>query len=298
MTRLIVYIGMAAALGAVHRQGNEFRWRGQIAPGRAIEIKGVGGDIRAEFTPGAQVEVVAVKRSRESDPDSVTIHVVEHPGGVTICAVYSIPVGSDASGSIRIDAEGDLAGRGPGDEMNACRPGAWRNLRVGENDVRVDFVVRVPAGVRFIGRAMQGEVAALSLRSPVSAHSMSGDVRVSTSESAEAATLSGDIEASLGRVGKGDPLRFTTLSGKIDLSVPRGTDADLRAESFSGRIISTDFPLDAAPAYAYSYEYPAEPKPHRWDFAFGKKATGTVGRGGREIRLQTLSGDIRVRRTP
>lgn len=297
MTRLIVYIGMAAVLGAAHGQENEFRWRGQIAPGRAIEIKGVGGDIRAEFTPGDQVEVVAVKRSRERDPDSVPIRVVEHPGGVTICAVYPVPVGSDASGSIRIDAEGDLAGRRYDDEMNACRPGAWRNLRVGENDVRVDFVVRVPAGVHFIGRAIQGEVAALSLRSPVSAHSMSGDVRVSTSESAEAATLSGDIEASLGRVGEGDPLRFTTLSGKIDLSLPRGTDADLRAESLSGRI-SADFPLDAAAAYAYSYEYPMKPKPYRRDFRFGKKVTGTVGRGGREIRLQTLSGDIRVRRTP
>ena len=59
-----------------------------IAPGQAIEIKGVNGDVRAEPSGSNEVEVVAVKRAQRDNPESVRIEVVPHAGGVTICAVY------------------------------------------------------------------------------------------------------------------------------------------------------------------------------------------------------------------
>src|SRR5438046_6608556 len=65
----------------------EFHWKGQLAAGKAIEIKGVNGDVSAVAGSG-DVEVTAVKHAHRSDPDEVKIAVVEHPDGVTICAVY------------------------------------------------------------------------------------------------------------------------------------------------------------------------------------------------------------------
>src|SRR5215208_4550939 len=55
------------------RQGTEFRLREPLAAGRTLEIRGVNGGVSAEPASGAEFEVVAVKRSRRSDPDEVRV---------------------------------------------------------------------------------------------------------------------------------------------------------------------------------------------------------------------------------
>ena len=65
----------------------DFAWRGRVGAGQTLEIRGVNGGITADAS-GGEVEVTAVKRGRNSDPASVEVKVVEHGGGVTICAVY------------------------------------------------------------------------------------------------------------------------------------------------------------------------------------------------------------------
>jgi hypothetical protein len=65
-----------------------FFWEGSLDPGKAIEIKGINGDIRAYASRGSNIEVEAVKIGRRGDPDEVVIEVVPHSDGITICAVY------------------------------------------------------------------------------------------------------------------------------------------------------------------------------------------------------------------
>src|SRR2546430_8480372 len=105
---------------------DEFHWKGPVAAGKAIEIKGVNGDVRAIAGSG-DVEVTAVKHARRSDPDDVKIEVVQDEDGVTICAVYP----SD------------------GRRENRCEAGEGGHMDVRDNDVVVDFTLRVPE----IGRA-------------------------------------------------------------------------------------------------------------------------------------------------
>src|SRR5919197_6070321 len=142
--------GVAAAtllpLGRAAAQ-TEFHWKGRVAPGKAIEIKGVNGDVRAVAGSG-ETEVTAVKHAHRSDPDDVKIEVVEHEDGVTICAVY------------------------PSDERreNRCEAGEGGHMSVHDNDVKVDFTVRVPQGVKFIGKTVNGEVEAGGLASDVDAN--------------------------------------------------------------------------------------------------------------------------------
>src|SRR5437879_9341789 len=88
---IVALLPAAAALALAPRTAaaqREFHWKGTVAPGKAIEIKGVNGDIRADAGSG-DVEVSAVKHARRSDPDEVKIEVVQHGDGVTICAVRS-----------------------------------------------------------------------------------------------------------------------------------------------------------------------------------------------------------------
>src|SRR5262245_44935236 len=69
-------------------------WHKAIPAGRTVEIKGVIGDISATAATGNEVEVVAKKTAKKDDPSAVKIEVVEHEGGVSICAVYP-PGGRD-----------------------------------------------------------------------------------------------------------------------------------------------------------------------------------------------------------
>src|SRR3989475_11712608 len=86
---IVALLPAAAALALAPRTAaaqREFHWKGTVAPGKAIEIKGVNGDVRASAGSG-DVEVSAVKHARRSDPDEVKIEVVQHEDGVTICAL-------------------------------------------------------------------------------------------------------------------------------------------------------------------------------------------------------------------
>src|SRR5262245_19066786 len=69
----------AAKYGSRHTSSDspDFEWHGRIASGKAIEIKGINGGISAEPTTGSEVEVVATMSARHSDPDEVTIEVIE-----------------------------------------------------------------------------------------------------------------------------------------------------------------------------------------------------------------------------
>src|SRR5574341_2648798 len=87
----VVTVAALAGLGARPAAGQDFSWKGRVAAGKVLEIKGVNGDIRALSASGDQIEVTATKHARRSDPDEVEIRVVEHADGVTICAVYPTP---------------------------------------------------------------------------------------------------------------------------------------------------------------------------------------------------------------
>ena len=75
-------------------------WKGTIAQGGVIEIKGVNGDITAAPASGGEVEVAAVMRGRRSNPADVRLDIVQHGDGVTICAVYPSPDGAPTSASL------------------------------------------------------------------------------------------------------------------------------------------------------------------------------------------------------
>ena len=64
---IVALLPAAAALALAPRTAaaqREFHWKGPVAPGKAIEIKGVNGDVRASAGSG-DVEVTAVKRAQE-----------------------------------------------------------------------------------------------------------------------------------------------------------------------------------------------------------------------------------------
>ncbi|HEX7177089.1 MAG TPA: DUF4097 family beta strand repeat-containing protein [Pyrinomonadaceae bacterium] len=250
-------VAVVAARPAPQDQGNEFRWTGRLASGRVIEVKGVNGRVNAEGTAaGGEVEVVATKRARQSDPASVRVEVVEHADGVTICAVYP---------------------NGDRNKQNRCVPGEGGNMSVQNNDVQVDFTVRVPAGVRFHGKTVNGGVEADNIAADVEAYTVNGGISVSTTGLVKAMTVNGSIRATMGRADWQGELQFATVNGGIDLIFPSTLSTEVEAETLNGHI-ETDFPITAQGRLSK------------------RRLEGVINGGGRELRLKTVNGNVEIRR--
>ncbi len=250
--------GLACTVGAgpLAAQQDEFHWRGRLASGETITIRGVSGDIRALPASGGEAEVSAVKHARQDDPEEVEIEVVPHAGGVTICAVYPAP-----------------RRRPP----NECLPDGEGRNNTSDNDVEVDFTVRVPRGVHFVGKTVQGDVTADSLGGNVEAHSVNGDVDVSTTGYAEASSVNGTIRASMGRADWTGSLELSSVNGGITVVLPSDVSATVEASTVNGSIDS-DFPLTVQGRFS------------------ARRFSGSIGGGGRQLRLETVNGSIRLRR--
>jgi hypothetical protein len=257
-TRTFVAAAVAAvfAAGAPRAAAQDFTWAGAIAQGRAIEIKGVNGDVRAEPSGSNQVEVVAVKTARRDDPASVRIEVVPHAGGVTICAVY--PTRSGA-------------------RPNECAAGDGGRNNVQNNDVTVRFTVRVPAGVTFVGTTVNGDVEATRLNGDVALHTVNGSVTFSTTGGARANTVNGSIRGEMGRADWSDTLSMSTVNGSITLTLPAGLNTEVRAATVNGDI-TADFPITVQGRVSR------------------RRLDGTIGGGGRTLALDTVNGSITLKR--
>ena len=179
---------------------------------------------------------------------------MEHAGGVTICAVYP------SSGA-----------------PNECKPGEGGRMSVRDNDVNVEFRVTVPAGVRFVGRTVNGGIEASGITADAEAHTVNGGVELDATGTARAETVNGGITARLGRTDWTGALTLKTVNGGIEMTMPEGLSADVKASTVNGDI-QTDFPLTVTGRISR------------------RKLEGTIGSGGRLLELSTVNGGIELRK--
>ncbi len=246
--------GFSDSFNGPKRTAAPFKWTGSLAAGKTFEVRGVNGPIRAVASSGSEIELVAIRTGRRSDPESVRIEVVPHAAGVTVCAVY--PSRDDS-------------------RPNECRPGGAR-MNVRNNDVNVEFEIQVPRGVAFEGRTVNGRIQAeVDGRAAVS--TVNGSIEVDAGTLTEATTVNGSIQATV-REGGGssEDVKLSTVNGSVRLRLPEGLNADVSAKTVNGGITS-DFD---------------EIEVHKkWG---PRSAEGRLGRGGRDLALSTVNGGIRI----
>ncbi|HEU4404801.1 MAG TPA: DUF4097 family beta strand repeat-containing protein [Polyangiaceae bacterium] len=241
--------------------GADFRYAKALPAGQTVSIRNLVGTIRAEPSSSSTLEVVATKVSEGGDPALVRVVASEHAGGVTVCALY--PGGGDS-------CEGGGRGEGRGTKAH----GESREVKV-----RVDFVVRVPAGLTFEAANVSGDIEARGLRGDVRATAVSGDVAVSTASGAvEAKSVSGAVRVAMGAPREGVASSASAVSGSVEVRLPAQSNFDAEASTVSGRI-ETDFGLPVQRGFV------------------GQSLRGRVGRGGAQLRLDTVSGGIRISRS-
>jgi DUF4097 and DUF4098 domain-containing protein YvlB len=246
--RLFVFVAVATGLSAATMRHDSFHWSSRVTEGQLIEIRGINGSIHAEPASSDSVDVTAYETGLSFSPSDIHVKVVERDGGVTICAVSP-------------------SSNGPSDECLSASD-------LPNNGVNVDFNVRVPRGVRFVARTVNGLVEAKSLRADTEAHTVNGNVVVSTDGAAQGDTVNGSIVASVGKVTGNS--KFSTVNGGITVALSRCVAARVHAQTVNGGI-QTEFPL------AVRGQFPA------------RHADGSIGRGGPELKIATVNGSIRLK---
>jgi len=164
-----------------------------------------------------------------------------------------------------------------GRPTNECTAGRNWSSHTRDNDVQVDFRVRVPQGINFSGRTVNGEVETGLIGGNVEAFTVNGSIRLAARGYAEAHTVNGSINASLGSADWSGELDFRTVNGEITLELPADLSAEVRAETLNGDI-STDFQMTVQGRISR------------------RRLNATIGAGGRELNLKTINGGISLRR--
>jgi DUF4097 and DUF4098 domain-containing protein YvlB len=199
---LCLGMGIPASLPASDQVESAWFGRFAVSSGSSLVVENVQGTISAEGWDGAQVEVVATKKTRGSADslDDVRIAVERGARSLTFRTLY--PEGLD-------------------------------------EPVRVDYRFRVPRPVRhFQLRTLQGNIAVRDLKGVVDARTLLGDIhQEDVAGRVIAQALTGNIVVSLCALPAATaPLSLETINGNVDLLLPPHADADLELSAVAGRI--------------------------------------------------------------
>lgn len=263
MRRALIVAVALAALACHHGpESASYTWRSTLAPGRSIQIRNLNGPIDVEAASGTEVEVTAVKRYKGSRPQEVRFLTGTDDDGAFICAVWGRGGSCDRQSS----------------RSSGPRPSPWARLFGAGGNVSVAFTVRVPSGVRVDVGTTNGEVRVEGVHGAVKARTVNGAVHVAASSGPiSASTVNGSVVATLDSLDPGVALSLTSVNGSVTAELPEGIGASLDMSTVNGRV-TADFPV--------TIEGSVSPK----------RLRGTLGGGGREIKLETVNGSVRLKR--
>jgi len=288
---LVPSLGAAQVLG---RDAEVFTRNEPIARGESFRFYGAIGDITVTEGTGTQAEVRAEKiLTRQGRVTDIGFIVRRSGDGVTICAVFEDDDECSDTGlrsernrswgrnfrppqlhvTIRVPAGVRLRAHSGNGDVSVTGAFAEATARSGNGRIRVSGTAgEVDAA------SGNGEVTVESVRGPVSANSGNGDIRVTTVQGpVSASSGNGDLLVRMTELRAADDMQFSTGNGRIEVTVPEGFNADIDASTGNGGI-RTDFPIQVSGRISKT------------------RLRGTIGQGGRRLRLVTGNGEIELRR--
>lgn len=257
----VVLILLCAPLvaGAQNRDG-DLHWERRISSGQTVHLRNINGDISVTPSSSGRVEIVGMRRGSSRSADRLTAEVTETSDGLMVCVV-------------RMNSDDECDGRGyhHHDDDNDNWGNASLNLEV-----------RLPSSAEIDAKSISGNVDIVGAQGDVHAEAVSGDVRLERlrATSVDARSVSGEISASVESLSGDGPLSFRSVSGDVKLELPRNLDANLSMSSVSGQLDS-EFQMTLGGVSRSSR----------------RRIEARIGRGGRELNLTTVSGDVRLRMT-
>jgi len=244
-------------------------------PGRpgGLVVDNVFGKIEVQAADRTDVELVAYRTIKAKNQDKIAL----------------------AKSEVKLD----LKPRGANIEIYVdgpfrCQTQDCRGVKQREwgYEVHYDFILQVPRRTNLTLKTVSaGDVTIRGVEGAFEVTNVNGKISLeSVAGSGEARTSNGEVRASFARNPTG-PCSFKTMNGDVALSFRPGLAADFRLKTMSGDAYS-DFASTNLPPEEVHKETRADKTIYRRGGFSGTR----VGRGGPEIRCETMTGDILIKK--
>jgi DUF4097 and DUF4098 domain-containing protein YvlB len=132
---------------------------------------------------------------------------------------------------------------------------------------------------------LSGTLDVENVNGPVTLKNVSGSV--------SATTVNGSLSVSLDRVTPDKPMSFSSLNGKVDVTLPADARARLRIKTTNGAVYS-DFDVKMEPDTSKPVIEDARGQGGRYRIRMDRGVSGTINGGGPEYSFQTMNGSILI----
>jgi hypothetical protein len=257
---LCAYAATASAQSREQRDA-AFSWSGAVEVGRSVIIRNINGPIRVEHSSGSRVEVTAEKQWRDRQGDPADVRIVQpavRNGDAMFCALWSPESTCDEDG------------------IHTTHNGARNNRR---HDVSVNWVVRVPDGVRVDIGTVNGGLDVIGVTAAIEANTVNGAIDARTSGGPiRAKTVNGRVNVVMGSTGAGGgDLEYESVNGSVTVELPSNFGAHVELSTVNGQV-TTDFPITVVGTVSR------------------RRLSGSVGSGSTRLRASTVNGSVTLRR--
>jgi hypothetical protein len=272
MSRKIAALLIAAPLalggcdsksGPSHVDPNAFAWSGEVPAEQWVHLRNVTGQVTVVAADSSAVEVTATRRWRGRDRGDVHFVRRDTDDGIIICTLYR--QAEDCS----LDGNSGGNGKGGFNPLDLIRGGSHTS---------VDYIVRVPPGVKVDIGTISGSIGVADVTSAVKAETANGKVQVATRNGpVQASSVNGDVSVAIDSLTYPGDIEIATVNGSVTAQLPASLQANLSMETVNGRVSS-------------DYEVTGN------DTSTRKEISGLIGGGGRRITLETVNGSVTLRR--
>lgn len=237
------------------------------------------------------------------------IKVEGHAGREVVLEAKKIVYARDEARARKAEEEVRLDITEKGNTIEAYVDGPFRDdeKERRERGIRMDrdpgyrvyfgFTLKVPVRTDLVLRTvLDGDIEARGVEGTFDVRNVVGRVRlIDASGSGEARTVSAGVTVAFKRHPDG-PCSFKSVSGDVEVDFPGEPSADFRIKTMHGEVYS-DFDvtyLPKAPPVREERREEGGKYVYRSDGGYGVR----TGKGGPEIKLETLTGDILIARIP
>ena len=256
--RMMIF-SVAICLLSLTAAAQDFSKSYEVGLGGSINIRNVSGDVIVTSYDGETIQVFGFKEGRDRDQ----VWVEDNSAGNNVDVRVRYPENCRCNASIRFE------------------------VKVPRGNYKFDAISSVSGDVEVTGvngdlraKSVSGNVTVKGVTGVVNATSVSGNVHVGENNgTVSGKSTSGNVEVEILQLAGAGDMEFASVSGNVRVKLPANLDADVRMSTLSGGL-KTDFPLNIE-------------EPERGP---GRRATGRIGGGSRNLKLSTTSGNVSLLR--
>ena len=258
------------------------------------------GSVRLGFGQEVAKEQLTVALSVPGKPGSLEVELVNGSIRVTGYSGKDVVIDATARGSKHPSTSpGSAAG------LKRISAGNALNLTVEEKNNRVevtteswkgpvDLTIRVPRNFSLkVSTVNDGDITIDNVAGELEVTNVNGDITLNqVAGSAVANTVNGDLRATFTGITAGAPMAFSTLNGKVDVTLPANARAALKMKSDRGEVYSDfDVALTKGQPKVARTSQDGLSRLRTDDWTYGK-----INSGGAELTLKTFNGNIFLRK--